>query len=298
MFWSGKVSFFTDLIAFIHQRPLSIVPRKEGLGLVHRKAHATRAVTRDAPGIAKLLNGFFESNAKCKTDVTVEWVVETFIAGAIWVVVKDWGGTIRGCIASIPCPSPYNTSELDGILWGIVDWYCVHPLWRSKGLGSALLETLDQCAYVERRHAHIFIKEGYPLPLPHIPFYVTRLYCRRAGNPAVHLVPKEDWVHPYMTKEKATGLPLIRVSPLVPTVPTVSPLVPTVPTVSPWRPMVNESVHEWEKRLDSLLPPCIVFVSSGPLEDVRWKPDSLVSLYPFRWVAGKWLGSVPNSMIV
>ena len=156
-------------------------------------------------------------------------------------------------------------------MWGIVDWFCVHPLWRSKGVGRALLEALDYSTFTMGRKAHVFLKEGYPLPLPHIPVYVTRLYCRRAGNPAVKVIPKADWIYPYMTKETSTGLPLIRVCP----------------------------VHEWEQRLDTLLPPCIVFVSSGHDRlDARWKPDSLVSLYAFRWVAGKWFGTRPNSMIV
>lgn len=272
MFWSaGRVSSFLQIKAFLLGRPQSLVPysiQKPTTGT------ATIGQARDAPGIAKLLNEFFEpASSRCQTAVTVEWVLSTFVNGAIWVVVKDRGHTIRGCIASIPCPSPYlGTTQTQ---WGQVDWYCVHPLWRSKGLGTSLLETLDYATYIARRRAHVFLKEGMPLPLPHMPVYVTRLYCRRAGNPAVHLIPEQPGVYPYQTKEKATGLPLVRVDPCADEI----------------------SIDEWEESLDTFLPPCIVFVSVAP-KSVRWEQDSLVSMYAFRWVAGKWFGSRPNSAIL
>lgn len=274
MFWSaGRVSWFLQIKAFLLGRPLSLVPysiQKPTTGT------ATIGKTRDAPGIAKLLNESFEpASSRCQTATTVEWVLSTFVNGAIWVIVKDYGGTIRGCIASIPCPSPYPAVSQEESQWGQVDWYCVHPLWRSKGLGSLLLETLDYATYVAGRRAHVFLKEGIPLPLPHVPVYSTRLYCRRAGNPGIRVVPEEPGIYPYQTKEKATGLPLIRVDPCAD----------------------GSSIHEWEEKLDTFLPPCIVFVSVAP-NSIRWEQDSLVSMYAFRWVAGKWFGSRPHSAII
>lgn len=276
MFWTGKVSWFVQLEAFLKQQPLRLLPYS--IPPPHATSSALIAQTRDAPGIAKLLNECFEpASSRCKTATTVEWVIGTFIQGAIWIVVKDSRGTIRGCIGSFPCPSPYRESTYTSNSWGQVDWYCVHPLWRSKGLGSALLKLLDHATYVADRRAHVFLKEGIPLPLPHIPVYMTRLYCRRAGNPAVYVMPQIKGVYPYMTKETATGLPLVRVSPIL-----------------------DQTVHEWEKGLDTFLPPCIVFVSSMYDIDMKmgWAADSLVSMYAFRWVAGKWLGSRPHTDII
>ena len=260
MFWKGRVSWFLHFEAFLRQRPTAPIAYYTPVP----KNPALIAGTNDAPGIARLLNEWFEVNPKCSTAVTVEWVLESFIYNAIWIVIKDIGGTIRGCICSSPCEAPYP-----GIgRYGIVDWFCVHPLWRSKGLGSSLLETLDYVT-CQKGQCHVFLKEGLPLPLPHIPVYATFLRCRRAGNPAITVMPLKRGIYPYMTKEKATGLPLVRVDLFVLS----------------------------EQELDTVLPPCIAF-SSSESNERGWKIDSLVSMYAFRWVAGKWLGSKPNSTIL
>ena len=225
------------------------------------------ATYADAVSIVNLLNEWFEPpHSRSTTAVTVEWFVQSILLDkAVWIISKDKLGTVRGCICSRPCEAPYPSSVLN-TLWGIVDWYCVHPLWRSKGIGSALLETLDTVTFRMGRKAHVFLKEGVPLSINHIPVYTTFLYCRRAGNPTVQEVPKMNWIYPYMTKEKETGLPLLLVN------------------------LTNVSNSE----LDSLLPPCIVFSSRF---QEGWKKDTLVSMYAFRWIPGKWLGSTPRTIL-
>lgn len=261
MFWKGRVSWFLHFEAFLRQRPTVPIDYT----LIAPKKPALIAGTNDAPGIARLLNEWFEVNPKCSTAVTVEWVLESLIHHDIWIVIKDIGGTIRGCICSSPCEAPYPGIDR----YGIVDWFCVHPLWRSKGLGSSLLETLDYVTYQKGRRCHVFLKEGLPLPLPHIPVYATFLRCRRAGTPAITVMPLKNGIYPYMTKERVTGLPLVRVD------------------LDTWS----------EDQLDTMLPPCIALTSSESSER-DWKTDTLVSMYAFRWVAGKWFGSKPCGAIV
>jgi len=276
MFWKGKVGLLRHLDGLLRQKDIALaselpIPAVSSSERLTTNYTVSRASLDDSEGIARLLREYFEpSNSKAKCSVAADWIRETFqMYDAVWSIAKDRGGTIRGCISSFRTVPPYDSAI--GVVWGIVDWFCVHPLWRSKGVGRALLEALDYSTFTMGRKAHVFLKEGYPLPLPHIPVYVARLYCRRAGNPSIKVLPKADWIHPYRTMEASTGLPLVRVSPF----------------------------HDWEKRLDSLLPPCIVFVSSGHDSlDARWKPDSLVSLYAFRWVAGKWFGTRPNTAIM
>ena len=286
MFWNSRMtSWVTTLDAFLKGDPLrlsdpSLVPSStevSGLPLVQtlrsqgssisypsnnppNSSLTEIATCADAVSTVRLLNEYFETNPRCTTAVTVEWFVQSILGDkVIWIVSKDRLGTVRGCICSRPSEAPYPNSV--NTLWGIVDWFCVHPLWRSKGIGSALLETLDIVTYrILGRKAHIFLKEGLPLSFLHIPVYMTFLYCRRAGNPSTVEIPKASWIYNYMTKEKETGLPLLRVD---------------LREIS-------------DSDLDTLLPPCIVFSSiymSG------WKRDSLVSMYAFRWIPGKWLGS-------
>ena len=238
------------------------------------------AKNSDAPGIAKLLNECFE-RGRAKTNVTAEWVISTFHENAaVWIVAKDRGGTVRGCIASFRIVAPYpNSLKSCSSPWGLVDWFCVHPLWRGKKVGSNLLQLLDYITYRIGRKASVFLKEG--MPLQQLPAYVTFLLCRRAGNPSVKRVREGTGIvtHDYHSVERDTGLPLLRVEGIR---------------------SGDSDIQEWEDTLDKELPPCWVFVTSVDKIDTGrgWKIDSLVSMYAFRWIPGKWLGSVPNIAIL
>lgn len=266
MFWNQTrmTSWVTTLGAFLKGDQVRLSDLEEPSTV---SSYTEVATCADAVSTVKLLNDWFEPpDSRSTTAVTVEWFVQSILVDkTIWIISKDRLGTVRGCICSIPCEAPYASDNLK-TLWGIVDWYCVHPLWRSKGLGSALLETLDTVTFQMGRKAHVFLKEGVPLSIHHIPVYTTFLYCRRAGNPRLNKVPKASWIHPYMTNEKGTGLPLLRVD-------------------------ISQTT---DSDLDNLLPPCIVF-SSSYVSD--WKRDTLVSMYAFRWIPGKWLGSAPRSIL-
>jgi GNAT superfamily N-acetyltransferase len=282
MFWKGKVSLFTQITSFIKGNELTLtesVPTLPFLNTSHGCSIGVASLD-DTDQIARLLNKWFESNTKTEMRVTGLWVRESFLeSSAIWIVAKDRLGTVRGCVSSFRCKAPYPNS-LSGCSimypWGLVDWYCVEPLWRSKGVGTDLLETLDYITYKVGRKAHIFLKEGIPLSLPHIPIYSNFLYCRKAGNTNIKNMHEYTGltVSLYNAVERSSGLPLIRVTGT----------------------QIESQIQEWENALDSELPPCWVFIDGSSKIDIKrgWKQDTLVSMYAFRWVAGKWLGSMPQ----
>jgi len=288
MFWKGKVSILTQMSAFVKQSDVAFVELEIPelpLNLNPGGCKVTVSKFTDVEGISKLLNEWFEdSKSKAKASIKPEWIHASYKENeAIWIIAKDSRGTIRGCVASFRISAPYPNS-LGGCgkmhPWGLVDWFCVHPLWRSKGIGSALLETLDLITYRLGRKAHVFLKEGYPLPLPHVPIYTTWLKCRKAGNPSIKQVSDDSGliVYPYQEVERETDIPLIRVEGIQ-----------------------NEmELQEWENALDIQLPECWVFVSGLCIIDYKkgWQTDSLISMYAFRWSPGKWLGSLPHSSIM
>jgi hypothetical protein len=247
------------------------------------------ANTNDVNGITNLLNKYFEpTNSRAKTAVTAEWIQSTFTVNhAIWVVARDRLGTVRGCVCSLHSVAPYPNSlggcSSNATAWSIIDWFCVEPLWQEIGMGSRLLELLDFISYNVGRKAHIFIKEGLPL-LSQIPFYSTFLRCRRSGNTSVNKMREGTGLSVYMyhTIEKDTGLHLVRVEGI------------REPSTK------KEAIKEWEDALDRELPPCWVFVTGADHIDERrgWKLDSLVSVYAFRWLPGKWTGSAPHVDII
>ena len=288
MFWKGKVTLLKQLEMFVKQSEVSLIDvnlPEVPSDLSYGKCRISVSKLNDSNGIARLLNEWFEDpESKSQAQVTPQWIRESYIQQeAIWIVAKDPGGTVRGCICSFRIEAPYPNS-LSGCgkpnIWGLVDWYCVHPLWRSKGVGSALLETFDFITYRIGRKAHVFLKEGMPLALPHIPIYTTRLLCRRAGNKKIKEMREGTGliVFPYNEIERSSGLPLVRIEGLTTTT----------------------SLNEWEDALDNELPECWVFVTSDYRVDYKrgWKTDSLVSMYAFRWTPGKWLGSRPNSTVI
>jgi hypothetical protein len=288
MFWKGRVNAFKQLYSYWNGEEVTLAdlegPQFDGPKNTSCKIRP--GSVSDAQGIAKLLNECFEPpKSKAKTAVTSEWVKESFGFGTLWIVAKDSLGTVRGCISSSRISAPYPThlgsTSCSMALreWGLIDWYCVHPLWREKGVGSDLLEAIDFITYTIGRKAHVFLKEGLPLIQPQIPIYCTFLRVRKAGNPQVKQMREGTGllIFPYMCND-SEGVPLVRVEGLV--------------NAS------AEHVKEWEEALDKDLPPCWVFVSGGQTLDAGWKQDSLVSVYAFRWNAGKWLGKPPNSEII
>jgi len=288
MFWKGKVPVWTQFTNFVKQSDVKLldleIPQLPS-ELLPGKCSVEVSKFRDVDGIAKLLNEWFEDpSSKTKANVKPEWIRATYLDNhAIWIVAKDAKGTIRGCVSSFIIQSPYPNS-ITGCgkphPWGIVDWYCVHPLWRSKGVGSALLEVLDFVTYRIGRKAHIFLKEGVPLSLPHIPIYSIYLKCRRAGSKQIKEMSEDTGltVYPYQEVERATDLPMIRVEGL----------------------HTEKDLDEWENALDNELPECWVFVTSdcNIRKEKGWKTDALISMYAFRWSPGKWLGSKPDSSIL
>jgi len=281
MFWKGKVSFLTQITNFVKQSEVSLIDLELPQIPSNMKpgnCDISLASPADLDGIAKLLNEWFEErDAKTKAQVTSTWLKNSIIEHkAIWIVAKDVKGTVRGCVSSFAVNSPYPNSP-KSTLWGIVDWYCVHPLWRSKGLGSTLLEMLDLITFNMDRKAHVFLKEGVPLPFPHVPVFSTWLKRRKAGSKYL----KENTlltVHPYQEVERATGLPLLKIN--------------SIHDI--------KNLDKWETALDTQLPECWAFVTGNSLIDNKrgWKTDSLVSMYAFRWSPGKWLGSKPDNSII
>jgi GNAT superfamily N-acetyltransferase len=280
MFWKGKVSLIRNLQFYLMKSDpiMESLDEPQLSNLNPGNCKVSISKISDVKGISDLLNEWFETSSKSKAQTSPEWIRSTLDTNAIWIVAKDSKGTVRGCVSSFISEEPYP-STFSSNSWGIVDWFCVHPLWRSKGLGSALLDMLDFITYTIGRKAHIFLKEGTPLPLPHIPIYCTWLKCRKAGNPDIKEFKKNyiPELHFYREVERSTGLPLIRVKGL----------------------LTIDGLDTWEEALDNL-PECWVFVTSNCVtrEEKGWKTDSLVSMYSFRWSPGIWLGTFPNQSII
>ena len=217
MFWKGRVSTVSQIMSYLqgHEITLANDLIKATANPIKNKVCSVRpASVKDSEGIAKLLNEWFEPrHTRSKVAVTSEWVRRSFLEDhALWIVAKDLRGTVRGCVSSFRIGSPYpstigsNTCGQSSMReWGLIDWYCVHPLWREKGVGSDLLSIMDYITYTIRRRAHVFLKEG--MPLLQLPIYSTFLKVRRAGNSNVKHMREGTGliVFPYQCNDSITG---------------------------------------------------------------------------------------------
>ena len=296
MFWADKSQILVQIQSWISNKELTLdsittkptIQRSIGL-----PCSIQPASLEDVPSIVKLLNEWFEPrHSRTRMAITAEWLRNTFTQDyAIWIVAKDAGGTIRGCVASFTCPSPYpNTltqcsSQTSSRPFGLVDWFCVHPLWRGKKIASGLLNMLDYITYQVGRKGHVFIKEGLPLLGNQIPIYGTVWRWRRAGNQERTQIREGCglYVYPFQADDEKTGLPLVRIEGLRKS-----------------QKLKASVITQWEDALDKDLPPCIVFATAADSVDEKrgWVYDSPVFLYAFRFTVGKWLGSAPSSQIL
>ena len=296
MFWADKSQILVQIQSWISNKELTLdsittkptIQRSIGL-----PCSIQPASLEDVPSIVKLLNEWFEPrHSRTRMAITAEWLRNTFTQDyAIWIVAKDAGGTIRGCVTSFTCPSPYpNTltqcsSQTSSRPFGLVDWFCVHPLWRGKKIASGLLNMLDYITYQVGRKGHVFIKEGLPLLGNQIPIYGTVWRWRRAGNQERTQIREGCglYVYPFQADDEKTGLPLVRIEGLRKS-----------------QKLKASVITQWEDALDKDLPPCIVFATAADSVDEKrgWVYDSPVFLYAFRFTVGKWLGLAPSSQIL
>ena len=296
MFWSDKTNALTQIQSWISNNELTM-DTKVKVPTIQKSLNLCCSIQpaslQDANQIVKLLNEWFEPrHSRTRMAITAEWLRNTFTQDyAIWIVAKDPAGTIRGCVASFTCASPYPnarttcTSQTSSRPFGIVDWFCVHPLWRGKKIASGLLNMLDYITHQVGRKGHVFIKEGLPLLGNQIPIYGTVWRWRRAGNKDQTAIREGCglYVYPFQANDDKTGLPLVRIEGLRKT-----------------QKLKASVITQWENALDKDLPPCIVFATAADSVDEKrgWVYDSPVFLYAFRFTVGKWLGAAPSSQIL
>jgi GNAT superfamily N-acetyltransferase len=296
MFWSNKSTALSQLRAWISDKELALDETAKK-PTVHNSLNLCCTIQPgsldDADQIARLLNEWFEpKHTQTRCAVKAEWVRQTFKEkNAIWIVAKDPGGTVRGCVASFTCPSPYPNKLISAKCgssskpFGVVEWFCVHPLWRGKKIGSGLLNMLDFITYQIGRKAHVFIKEGLPLLGNQIPIYGTVWRWRKAGTGERSQMREGCglYAYPFEAEDEKTGLPLVRVEGL-----------------RKKKGLPAKVINQWEDALDNDLPPCIVFATAADAVDEKrgWVYDSPVFLYAFRFTPGKWLGAAPSSEIL
>jgi hypothetical protein len=140
---------------------LSSTLAKNPIPTCNTKTHPTRAKAENAAEYSQFLQRhFYPSSAPVELAIphtTLSILLETQLA--IGVELRDADKCLVGCVFDI------YAGNILGQPTGLVSWFCIHPEWRQKGIGSVLLFALY--SYSQPRQIHWWrndIQLRSPLP--------------------------------------------------------------------------------------------------------------------------------------
>lgn len=152
-----------------------------------------------------LLDYYNESSSKIQLDLPTR-VISAGLVNDYWIGVEAYNkeGQLIGIVFSLPfanffAPPPplmsligdadvrSHPNQFSG--FALVDYFCVRPDWRSRGVGSALLQGLFFLTSRVGRKAHIFASEGNSLFSKIPPFIRGGKYYWRLTDPSKSFFP-------------------------------------------------------------------------------------------------------------
>ena len=142
-----------------------------------------KATFQNAALYSEFLSKYFETG-DVVSDVPLQVMSDGFLKGD-WIGVEavSGGETLLGLIISKPVAdffsSEFPETPLRNI--GLVDYFCVAPEIRSKGVGTALLTHLHHTTRTEGRVGHIFASDSGNL-FSRIPMFFQDIYIWREKN--------------------------------------------------------------------------------------------------------------------
>lgn len=162
------------------QRPPSLLPvsKKMPQKLVRSPCgtYPSRMKSELSPLYCKFLQMHFFPDSHTHSLVIPEKHMEECLRNGVWIgaEVRDTRGSLVGiAVSKYIGNEPTIHSPM-----GIIDYLCVHPLWRKKGIPNILLRAVYtfSAQQTPSRLIQFFQKEGIPATIP--PLHVTSYYTR------------------------------------------------------------------------------------------------------------------------
>lgn len=125
------------------------------------------ATIKDLPKIAAFLKSYF--GMPPKTPIFHIPMDNLLDDNDTILYVNDKNNMLIGCIR-YHYVGKFYTDENKPDMY-IVDCFCIHPLWRKKGVGRYLLHSLHTYVNLHNKPYSIFLKEGKQVNTFNIPFY-------------------------------------------------------------------------------------------------------------------------------
>jgi len=185
--WTAIKSIWT---AATPPRLLDVLPNSVAMADSSTGLTFKSVIFQNAKEYSQFISSYFVigTTASVTLDIPSEVISDGFIhKGWLGIEARDETNHLVGLIISKYIKILYS-SEFPFVPLkecGIVDYFCVVPAWRKRGVGTALLFRLHEITRTRGRIAHIFASEGGPLSIfSRIPSFVKDRYIWRQRNNA------------------------------------------------------------------------------------------------------------------
>jgi len=184
-YWSYIKSVFTTNTAPYLLKNTTNNINKEDLkntpGVIYK-----RAISQNAKEYSKFIETYFNYVKNETQTVIPPEIIEEGLRSNRWygIEARDEILNIIGIVFSLQVQYLYSSeySKQPLIECGLVDYFCVSPKWRSKGVGSNLLTKLFELTSQNNRKPHIFASEGSALFHKIPPFIKDNYIWREKGE--------------------------------------------------------------------------------------------------------------------
>lgn len=148
------------------------------------------AVIKDSGAISEFWSRYFSISTSCRCAVSKEFILKSMASGrwqTIVAVVNDQivGTIVRRYLKGLHI---YETRWTNA---GMIDYFCIHPSWRNRGIGRCLLDTIHNITGLPMA-PHLIFWEGLRPTLP--PLVCGWFWSKRCNGTetAILLKTKEE----------------------------------------------------------------------------------------------------------
>jgi len=204
-FWKSN-PFVPSWTSFLGQAWSSSPPKLLETLEVRRQVRVPRgyslrtAVPGDFPAIVEFWGRYFSVQKSCRCILPLAHLQKMVLKGLweILLVVREGTYEILGTIVRRRLRN-LHVREAKWAEAGVIDYYCVHPAWRKRGIGRALLDAIHNTAKQPMAPQLIFWEGLHPLYPPlSVGVFWVRMCSRIATEAATQLTdPQEclkEWV--------------------------------------------------------------------------------------------------------
>ena len=171
-FWKSN-PFVPNWTSFLGQAWSSTPPKLlETLNIrrqvkIPRGCNLRAAIPGDFPAIVEFWGRYFSVQKSCRCVLPLAHLQKMVLKG-LWevlIVVREGTYEILGTILRRKIQN-LHVREAKWTEAGVIDYYCVHPAWRNRGIGRALLDAIHNTAKTPMSPQLIFWEGLHPLYPP------------------------------------------------------------------------------------------------------------------------------------